>query len=60
VFVITAISGSYAEFAVAEETQIGSLSSTLTFPQGASIGIPYYTAYAALCLKYDTVKHHQK
>lgn len=46
-------SGSCAEYAVAEETQVGSLPSNVTFQQGAGIGIPYYTAYSALCLRLD-------
>lgn len=50
VFVIRTSSGGYAEYATAEESMVGHLSDSLTFQQGAAVGIPYFTAFRALCL----------
>ncbi|XP_052790958.1 zeta-crystallin-like isoform X2 [Mya arenaria] len=51
VYVIKNTSGGYAEFTIAEEALMGHLPATLTYPQGAGVGIPCYTAYRALCIK---------
>ncbi|MEK7380678.1 MAG: NADPH:quinone reductase [Gemmatimonadota bacterium] len=40
--------GSYAELAVCGEVQVFPLPDRLSYPQGASIGVPYATAYRAL------------
>jgi len=40
--------GAYAEFALSRGGQVHPLPSTLTFPQGAAIYIPYGTAYRSL------------
>lgn len=42
------VSGSYAEYCLAEETSCFPLPDRLTFSQGAAVGIPYCTAYRAL------------
>lgn len=43
------VSGGYAEFCAAEETDVGGLDQRASFQQGAGVGIPYFTAYRALC-----------
>lgn len=45
------VSGGYAEYVVSEELQTGHLGDKLTFAQGASVGVPYYTAYNAIVFK---------
>ncbi|MBI3332606.1 MAG: NADPH:quinone reductase [Candidatus Omnitrophica bacterium] len=45
------VSGSYAEKALFEEIQVHPLPETISFAQGACIGIPYVTAYWALFRK---------
>ncbi|XP_025099683.1 quinone oxidoreductase-like [Pomacea canaliculata] len=45
------VSGGYAEYVVSEERQTGHLGDKLTFAQGASVGVPYYTAYNAIVFK---------
>ncbi|XP_067662367.1 quinone oxidoreductase-like isoform X2 [Haliotis asinina] len=47
-------SGGYAEFTTVEEKYIGRLGDSITFEQGAGIGVPYYTAYRALFLRGET------
>ncbi|XP_069581893.1 quinone oxidoreductase [Brachyistius frenatus] len=51
VFTTATESGGYAEFAVAAEDCVHKLPAALDFPQGASVGIPYFTAYRALVHK---------
>ncbi|KAL4218608.1 hypothetical protein ACF0H5_021198 [Mactra antiquata] len=51
VFVLKAVTGGCAEFTLGEESFVGYLPETLSFQQGAGIGIPYFTAYRALCIK---------
>jgi len=41
-------SGTYAEYVVAETASVHPLPDSLTFEQGAAVGIPYLTAYRAL------------
>ncbi len=48
VFTSRTISGTYAQYALAEESQVHPLPANITFPQGAGIYIPYATAYRAL------------
>ena len=48
VYVAGTISGSYADQALCNESQVHRLPSHLTFEQGAAVGIPYATAYRAL------------
>uniref|UniRef100_A0A8C6QNI5 Quinone oxidoreductase n=2 Tax=Nannospalax galili TaxID=1026970 RepID=A0A8C6QNI5_NANGA len=48
VFSSNTISGGYAEFALAADHTVYPLPETLTFRQGAGIGIPYFTACRAL------------
>ena len=48
VYATGTISGSYAEQALCKESQLHILPPTVSYSQGASIGIPYATAYHAL------------
>ncbi len=48
VYFIGALSGSYAEQALASESNIYPLAEKITFSQGAAMGVPYGTAYRAL------------
>ena len=45
------VTGSYAEMAIFDESQVHSLPEDLSFAQGACIAIPYGTAYRALFQK---------
>ncbi|XP_052251393.1 zeta-crystallin-like isoform X2 [Dreissena polymorpha] len=47
VYVVRTVSGGYAEFTVAEESNVGKLPSHLSFSQGAGLGIPCYSASRA-------------
>ncbi|KAM9379104.1 quinone oxidoreductase [Phaethornis superciliosus] len=51
VFTTGTVSGGYAEYALAAANRVFPLSDKLDFRQGASIGIPYFTAYRALLQK---------
>ncbi|CAG5128219.1 unnamed protein product [Candidula unifasciata] len=48
VYIVGEYSGTCADYTVAPVRKVASLSDKLSFAQGASIGIPYYTAYKAL------------
>ena len=48
---VRSVSGSYAEYATAEDKYVNHLSDKLSFAQGAAIGIPYYTAVKALQIR---------
>jgi NADPH2:quinone reductase len=48
VYTAKTISGAYAEFTLAEESQVEKLPTNITFDQGAAIWVPYGTAYHAL------------
>ena len=48
VYLSQSISGTYAEQALARESQVHPLATTVTFQQGAAVGVPYGTAYRAL------------
>ncbi|CAG5128220.1 unnamed protein product, partial [Candidula unifasciata] len=48
VYIVAESSGTCADYIVALVRNVASLSDQLSFAQGASIGIPYYTAYKAL------------
>ena len=52
VFFTSAVSGSYAEYAVCEALRVFRLPARMSFSQGAAIGAPYFTAYRALFIKY--------
>lgn len=43
--------GTLAEYACVDESNVFPLGSSLTFDEGAAIGIPYFTAYRALFQK---------
>lgn len=49
-------SGSYAEYVACESHSVYHLPERLSFAQGAALGVPYFTAYRAIFLKY----RHQK
>jgi len=51
VYVEGAITGTYAEFCLAAENHVHLLPSSLTFSQGAALGVPYGTAHYALFSK---------
>lgn len=51
VYVIKNASGGYAEYTTVEETLMGQLPLSLSFQQGAGLGVPCYTAFRALCIK---------
>lgn len=48
VYIRGSVSGAYAERILCDENQVYSLASTLSFEQGAAIGVPYGTAYFAI------------
>ena len=48
VYLARSISGTYADFALATETQVHPLPDSIGFPEGAGIFVPYGTAYHAL------------
>lgn len=48
VYLSGSVTGTYAELAVCEATNIHTLPENVTFAQGAAIGVPYATAYRAL------------
>ena len=48
VYIARAISGTYAEFALCDESQAHPLPPNVSFAQGAAMGTPYATAYRGL------------
>src|SRR5690348_12004601 len=48
VYTAKTISGAYAEFTLAEESQVEKLPANISFEQGAAVWVPYGTAYHAL------------
>ncbi|KAL8613225.1 hypothetical protein ACOMHN_001550 [Nucella lapillus] len=50
-YTVRSVSGAYAEYCMSEEVHTGHLSQKLSFPQGAALGVPYYTAYRAMIKK---------
>jgi NADPH2:quinone reductase len=48
VYLAGAVSGTYAEMALAEASQVHPLPDGVTFEQGAAVHVPYATAYRAL------------
>lgn len=51
VYVAGSLSGTYAEVTLCDEHQVHPLPSECSFAQGASLGVPYATAYRALFLR---------
>lgn len=51
VYASGSISGTYAEYSLCEEKDLGRLPDNVTFEQGAGIGTPFATAYRALFQK---------
>ena len=48
VYVAGSLSGTYAQFTVAQESQVHPLPERVSFAQGAAVYVPYATAYRAL------------
>jgi NADPH2:quinone reductase len=48
VYTANTLSGAYAEYALAQESQVHPLPDRISFPQGAGVWVPYGTAYHAL------------
>jgi len=48
VYISAAVNGAYAEKALCSETSVHRLPESVSFAQGASLGVPYATAYRAL------------
>ncbi|KAH9495758.1 hypothetical protein Btru_013249 [Bulinus truncatus] len=51
VLTMTTTSGTYAEFTTANVKFVAHLDEKLSFAQGASFGVPYYTAYKSLFIR---------
>jgi NADPH2:quinone reductase len=51
VYVAGSQSGTYAELTLCDEQQVHPLPASLSFAQGAGVGVPYATAYRALFLR---------
>jgi NADPH2:quinone reductase len=51
VYVAGSLSGTYAELALCDESQVHALPGPCSFTQGAGVGVPYATAYRALFLR---------
>ena len=49
VYTVKTLTGAYAEYALALETQVHPLPAKITYAQGAAVWVPYGTAYHALC-----------
>ena len=47
-------SGSYAEYVACESHSVFHLADRLSFAQGAALGVPYFTAYRAIFIKYKS------
>jgi NADPH2:quinone reductase len=50
VWITGSVSGTYAQQCICNSADVHPLPDNLTFAQGASLGIPYRTAYRAICL----------
>lgn len=58
VFTVRTVTGSYAEYTVAESQHTYALNiQKLSFEHGASLGTPYFTTYRALVLRYGLFYH---
>ena len=53
VYTAGTVSGSYAEMALCDQAQVHPLPESISFAQGAALGIPYPTAYYALFMRGD-------
>jgi len=51
VYTADSLTGTYAEFSLCEENQLGALSDNISFEQGAGVWTPYATSYRALFQK---------
>lgn len=51
VYTADSLTGTYAEYALCEEKQLGSLPDNITFEQGAGVWTPYATSYRGLFQK---------
>ena len=59
VYSIRTSSGGYAEFATVDERLAFPLPDKLTFLQGAACGVPYFTAYKALHIRWAHTQTHK-
>ena len=48
VYVTQSLTGTYAEYSLCDENSIHKLPDSVSYSQGAALGVPYYTAYRAL------------
>ncbi|KAF5888592.1 quinone oxidoreductase, partial [Clarias magur] len=48
VYTVSTETGGYAEYTVASEESVHKLPESLSYKQGAAVGVPYFTAYRAL------------
>jgi NADPH2:quinone reductase len=55
VYVAGSLTGTYAELALCDEQQVHPLPASISFAQGAAVGVPYATAYYALFLRASAV-----
>ena len=51
VYIADSLTGTYAEFTLCEEKQLGALPDSISFEQGAGVWTPYATSYRALYQK---------
>ncbi|CAF1316800.1 unnamed protein product [Rotaria sp. Silwood1] len=51
VFTVNTITGTYAEYCVANCNSVFPLPSNISFEEGSALGTPYFTAYRALIIK---------
>ncbi|MCA1557791.1 MAG: NADPH:quinone reductase [Acidobacteria bacterium] len=55
VYVAGSLTGTYSELTLSDEQQVYPLPESLSFQQGAGVGVPYVTAYRALFLRAQAV-----
>ncbi|MBK8466621.1 MAG: NADPH:quinone reductase [Chloracidobacterium sp.] len=53
VYIADSLTGTYAEYALCEEKQLGTLPGNVSFEQGAGVWTPYATSYRALFQRAD-------
>ncbi|XP_013095407.2 zeta-crystallin-like [Biomphalaria glabrata] len=54
VYTTGTVTGGYAQFTVADVKKTSLLDKSLTFAQGAGVGVPYYTAWKAIYMRAQT------
>ena len=53
VFTVKTITGTYAEYCVANANHVFNLPPNVSFEEGSALGTPYFTAYRALVIKFE-------